>query len=246
MTSTATTPTATPTGPMVLLAGDSTVANYAAAERPMSGWGEHLGGHLNALLGPSASGGPGRGVTVANFAKGGANTSSHRGEGLWDALLRAARPGDIVLIQFGHNDQKLPTLAARGGYRENLTAMVNDCRDHGLTPVLCTPVGRRTLAGDRYASSHGEYPAVVRDLADSLGVALIDVEELSGRVYESYGADGSVRLFMHFLPGEHHLWRDGVTDDTHFSLLGASEVALAVARELRPLVESAPAGEVAR
>lgn len=225
----------TSVSPMILLAGDSTVANYAAAERPMSGWGEHLGTHLNALLGSPASGG---GVVVANFAKGGANTSSHRGEGLWDALLRAARPGDLVLIQFGHNDSKLPSLAARGGYRENLAHMVQDCRDHGLTPVLCTPVGRRTLVDGAYAGSHGEYPLVVRELAESLGVPLIDVEALSAGVYESYGDEGSLRLFMHFSPGEHHLWRDGVRDDTHFSLLGASEVARAVAGELRPLVES--------
>lgn len=236
----------TPAAPMVLLAGDSTVANYAAAERPMSGWGEHLGGHLNALLSRSASDHPARGVAVANFAKGGANTSSHRGEGLWDALLRAARPGDLVLIQFGHNDQKLPTLAAAGGYRENLTAMVKDCRDLGLIPVLCTPVGRRTLGEGRYASSHGEYPGVVREVAESLGVEFIDVEALSATVYEAYGLEGSVRLFMHLRPGEHHLWRDGVTDDTHFSLLGASEVALAVARALRPLVEAALATQDAR
>ncbi len=222
-----------PTGRTVLLAGDSTVANYPAIERPMSGWGEHLGGHLNALLNR------GRGehaeplhIRVANFAKNGANTSSHRGEGLWDALLWTAMPGDVVVIQFGHNDQKLPTLAATGGYRRNLTAMVADCRDRALVPVLCTPVGRRTLGEGVYVSSHGDYPGVVRDLAGQLGVALVDVEALSARIYEAYGPDDSRRLFMHLAPWQHHLWRDGVADDTHFTLRGAGEVALAVASEL--------------
>ena len=209
----------------------------------MSGWGEHLGGHLNALLGSRADG---RGVSVVNFAKGGANTSSHRGEGLWDALLRAAEPGDLVLIQFGHNDGKLPSLAAHGGYRENLAAMVKDCRDRGLTPVLCTPVGRRTLVDGVYVGSHGEYPLVVKQVAESLGVALIDVEALSAAIYESFGAEGSVPLFVHFAPGEHHLWRDGVADDTHFSLFGAGEIALAVARDLCPLIEAALGSEDAR
>ncbi len=222
-----------PAATTVLLAGDSTVANYPALERPMSGWGEHLAGHLNALLNHDrAEGVEPLDVGVANFAKNGANTSSHRGEGLWDALLWSSRPGDVVVIQFGHNDQKLPTLAAGGGYRRNLATMVADCLERDLVPVLCTPVGRRTLGEGGYVSSHGDYPGVVRDLARELSVPMLDVEALSARIYEAYGPDDSRRLFMHLDPWQHHLWRDGVADDTHFTLRGAHEVALAVAGEL--------------
>src|SRR5687768_8635960 len=70
----------------------------------MSGWGAHLEQYPDGL------------GTVRNVAKGGATTTSHRAEGLWGSLLQACRPGDWVLIQFGHNDQKLPELDPDGGY----------------------------------------------------------------------------------------------------------------------------------
>ena len=85
---------------------------------------------------------------VHNFAKGGASTESFRAEGLWDALLELAGEGDLVLIQFGHNDQKRPHLAARTGYAANLRTMVAEVGALGAVPVLCTSVERRHfLAG---------------------------------------------------------------------------------------------------
>ncbi|MET3771945.1 GDSL-type esterase/lipase family protein [Arthrobacter nitrophenolicus] len=96
----------------ILLAGDSTVANCPTQEFPMSGWG----GRLAPLTHTWAA--------VHNFAKGGASTESFRDEGLWDSLLAEAGEGDLVLIQFGHNDQKKPHLAARTGYAANLRTMV--------------------------------------------------------------------------------------------------------------------------
>jgi len=89
----------------ILLAGDSTVANCPTYEYPMTGWGAHLAPHLYNW------------GAVYNFAKGGATTEAFRREGLWDSLLQQAGEGDLVLVQFGHNDQKYPHLAARTGVR---------------------------------------------------------------------------------------------------------------------------------
>ena len=144
------------------LAGDSTVAACPAAEFPMSGWGALLAEHVDA--------------PVRNLAVGGGTTESCR-ETYWPELLDGLAPGDTVLIQFGHNDQKDPELlGARCGYAERLRAMIADVRAREGRPILCTSVERRRFVGERIAPSHGDYPDAVRDLAHELDVPLIDLQ----------------------------------------------------------------------
>ncbi|WP_243076456.1 GDSL-type esterase/lipase family protein [Microbacterium sp. SS28] len=81
------------------LAGDSTVADAKPGEYPMSGWGGELAHFV--------------GRPVRNLAFGGATTESFLQTGTWAALLAAVAPSDTVVIQFGHNDQKIPELSAR-------------------------------------------------------------------------------------------------------------------------------------
>lgn len=210
----------------ILLAGDSTVAACPAHEYPMSGWGAHLAPHVYTW------------GSVHNFAKGGASTESFRAEGLWDALLEAAGEGDPVLIQFGHNDQKRPHLAARTGYAANLRTMVTEVGALGAVPVLCTSVERRhflasatasATAGDVLEQSLEDYPEVVRELAAELHVPLIDLNSWTRGIYTRLGAVGSKSLFCHFGPGEHAHWPDGLADNTHFHVDGARLVAEHVA-----------------
>ncbi|MEV0234975.1 rhamnogalacturonan acetylesterase [Nonomuraea sp. NPDC050786] len=201
----------------VLLAGDSTVASCPAWEAPMSGWGAQLGPYV--------------GAPVRNLAKGGATTASHRAGGLWAALLLEVVPGDTVVIQFGHNDQKDPAIP----YQENLRAFVEEARGAGALAVLCTPVQRRRFEGERLAPTHGDYPDRVRALAAAEGVPLIDLTAATTELYERLGPDGSKALFTHLPPGRHPLHPDGVADDTHFSFRGADEVAAIVAERLKEI-----------
>ena len=212
----------------ILLAGDSTVANCPTYEYPMSGWGAQLAPHVCTQ------------ATVHNFAKGGASTESFRDEGLWDSLLAEAGGGDLVLIQFGHNDQKKPHLAARTGYAANLRTMVAQVRALGGLPVLCTSVERRHfLAGPSsdaaLEESLEDYPEVVREIGLELGVPVIDLNAWTRGLYLRLGRDGSKALFCHFEPGTHAYWPDGLTDNTHFSQQGAALVAGQVAAELQLL-----------
>ena len=78
----------------ILLAGDSTVADYPESQRPMTGWGQAL----RELFAPEN-------VVVKNFAKPGATTKTFMEEGLWDDLRNAITPGDLVLIQFGQRSK---------------------------------------------------------------------------------------------------------------------------------------------
>ena len=222
----------------ILLAGDSTVANCPTHEYPMSGWGAQLALHVY------------RRAAVHNFAKGGASTGSFREEGLWTALLAEAGEGDLVLIQFGHNDQKKQHLAARTGYAANLRTMVGEVRALGAAPVLCTSVERRHFRdapsssagmGDVLEESLEDYPEVVRELGLELGVPVIDLNAWTRELYVRLGREGSVALFCHFAPGEHAYWPDGLADNTHFSQEGAAVVAERVAAGLAELGLTAPA-----
>jgi lysophospholipase L1-like esterase len=188
----------------------------------MTGWGPHLGALVD--------------VPVRNLAFGGATTESFLGSGSWDALLGAVVPGDTVIIQFGHNDQKQPgVLDARGGYTDRLRRMALDVRSKDGRPVLCTSVERRSFDGDRVRPSHGDYPNAVRDLAGELGAPLIDLTVFTSWLYEDLGAEASAGLFCHFAPGTHAHWIDGLDDDTHFHQDGARRVAAFVARSLRAI-----------
>ena len=212
----------------ILLAGDSTVANCPTQEFPMSGWG--------ALLAPLAY----TWGAVHNFAKGGASTESFRAEGLWADLLARADAGDLVLLQFGHNDQKKQHLAARTGYAANLRTMVAEVRSAGAVPVLCTPVERRHFlavppSDAVLEESLEDYPEVVRELGLELGAAVIDLNARTRDIYLRLGREGSRDLFCHFAPGEHAHWPDGLADDTHFSRQGAALVAGEVAGQLKQL-----------
>ncbi|MEV4166131.1 rhamnogalacturonan acetylesterase [Nonomuraea dietziae] len=198
----------------ILLAGDSTVASCPAWEAPMSGWGAQLGAFVSS--------------PVRNFAKGGATTASHRAEGLWAALLREAGPGDLVVIQFGHNDQKDPAIT----YQENLRVFVEEARATGANPILCTPVQRRRFEGERLVPTHGELPRQVRELAGREDVRLVDLTRATTELYERLGPEESRSLFTWFGPGEHPLHPGGISDDTHFNFRGADAVAAIVAREL--------------
>ena len=178
----------------------------------MSGWGAALQARLRS------------GDVVHNFAKGGATTESFITEGLWGALLAEARPGDVALIQFGHNDQKQPDLlAAEGGYRDRLERFVGDLRERDTTVVLCTSVERRLFDGERLRPSHGPYPSAVRALAAAHQVPLIDLTAFTSWLYEHLGVEGSAALFTEM-------------DNTHFHERGAGIVAAFVARSLRAIL----------
>lgn len=207
----------------ILLAGDSTVAAFPSYEYPMSGWGAQLPMEVYWW------------AAVHNYAKGGATTESFREEGLWQQLLHQAVKDDLVLIQFGHNDQKRAHLAARTGYSENLRRMVAEVRAKGAIVVLCTSVERRHFSSGDLEVTLGEYPDVVRELGAELGLQVIDLNTWTRALYLELGEEGSKELFFHFAPGAHAHWAGGLEDDTHFHQNGARRIARHVAAELEAL-----------
>ncbi len=216
------------TAPVIHLAGDSTMADKPNPSYPERGWGQLFREFVRA---------PAR---VENHAKNGRSTKSFIDEGRWDALIKQLQPGDWVIIQFGHNDEKAdkPAVyaAPHGAYRENLLRFVQETRAHGGHPVLATSVARRkwSEAGE-LQPTHGEYPDVVRALAAEEKVPLLELEKLTSDLEREFGVEGSKKLHLWFAANEIPSVTKELKDDTHYSELGARRVAALAAAEIARL-----------
>jgi lysophospholipase L1-like esterase len=218
----------------VYLAGDSTMAPKLAEKRPETGWGEALQPCFDSAT-----------VRVENRARNGRSTRTFIEEGLWRAITDSLRAGDYVFIQFGHNDEskeKVDRYTPPDAYRANLTRFVDDVRARGATPVLLTPLMRRSFdPAGHVRDTHGEYPDLVRAVAAERGVALLDLHRASASALERYGPDSSRALFLQVERGESPNYPEGVHDNTHFSPRGATVMAGLAIDALRrarvPLVE---------
>ncbi|WP_245834277.1 rhamnogalacturonan acetylesterase [Streptomyces aidingensis] len=210
------------------MAGDSTASVYEAARAPRAGWGQAL----PVFTAPD--------VRVVDRALSGASSRSFADAGLLDAILRDIAPGDLLLISFGHNDQKLYD-PARGvepydGYQAYLRTYLDGARQRGAHPVLVTSVERRRFREDGTAySSLGDYPAAMAALAREENVPLIDLNAASIELWQKLGPETTKEYFLWLAPGEHPNYPDGIGDDTHFQAHGAIEVA----RLLGSLLEDA-------
>jgi len=214
---------------VIYLAGDSTMAEKTAEARPETGWGEKLSKFFDD-----------KAIRIENRAKNGRSTRTFIAEGRWADIVKALRAGDYVFIQFGHNDAKADrndVFTPPDDFRRNLLAFVADVRAAKATPVLLTPVMRRSFS-DRgeLLDTHGIYPDIVRKVAADQAVPLIDMHRDSARVLREYGAEGSKKLFLILAPGQSTNYPQGVTDNSHFSPLGAEEMAAVAVDEIRELV----------
>ncbi|MFG3493454.1 rhamnogalacturonan acetylesterase [Streptomyces sp. NPDC047928] len=207
------------------IAGDSTAAQKYADAAPETGWGMALPEFLTPRL------------QVSNHAVNGRSSKSFLDEGRLEPILESIRPGDLLLIQFGHNDQKSADPARYTEpwttYQEQLLRYVTGARAHGARPVLLTSVERRRFdAAGNAVPTHGEYPAAMRALAADQDVALVDIQTASLAEWQLLGPEPSKRYFNHLAPGESPNYPDGREDNTHFRPRGAVEVARLVARGL--------------
>ncbi|UUU21111.1 rhamnogalacturonan acetylesterase [Streptomyces sp. DSM 40750] len=198
------------------IAGDSTAAQKYAAAAPETGWGMALPFFLRS------------GLKVSNHAVNGRSSKSFIDEGRLDVILEAIRPGDFLVIQFGHNDSKVadPTRYTEPWttYQDCLRQYIDGARAHGARPVLATSVERRKFAADGVAQpTHGDYPASMRALAEKEHVALLDVQALSIALWQKLGVEETKKYFN---------WTETEQDNTHFNPPGAIAVARLVVGEL--------------
>jgi len=222
--------------PMLFIVGDSTVHNPGRGER---GWGDVIGKYFDTNK-----------IRVENHALGGRSSRTFQTQGWWDKVLAAAKPGDFLLVQMGHNDGGPldDTNRARGSIRSlgeetkdifnpitkqpetvhtygwYMRKYIADARAKGMTPILCTPVphcpANPVKDGDIEKSI---YVNMATAVAASEKALFINLNQLAMAHYATNTPDGIK-----------HQWFTAA-DNTHSSPAGAELNAGCVVAGIRAL-----------
>lgn len=214
----------------VFMIGDSTMANKPLAPaQPERGWGQLLPLYFKDS------------VHIENLAMNGRSSKSFRDEGRWQPVLDHLRPGDYVIIQFGHNDEKKADpkrfTEPFGSFKENLARYVRETREKQGIPILATPIVRRAFTNQtELRDTHGEYATAVRQVALKEKVPLLDLERRSRELVQALGPDLSKKLYMWIEAGEFASIPEGKQDDTHFNAYGASRICDLAVEEMKVAV----------
>lgn len=199
--------------PVLFIGGDSTVTDqpaeypYAPADS-YAGWGQMLPCWLGA------------GLPVSNHAHSGLTTESFREEGHEALMQESMRAGDYLLLQFGHNDQKLDHLKAGEGYRDRLSEYIREYRKRGICVLLVTPVARNSWrTQDHYSDLLKPYADACLALGEAQGVPVLDLHRCSMEFLLKKGRDAAKAWFY-------------PSDYTHHNDFGAYLMAGFISREI--------------
>ena len=233
----------------IFIIGDSTAANKDISKGKLErGWGMVLQSYFD------------DNIRVDNRALNGRSSLSFINEGRWDAVLKSMKPGDYVIIQFGHNDEKPKAdrhTDPGSTFDYNLAKFVRETREHGGIPILMNCVVRRNffvkapeidddeklrtqtfkdgvkmVEGDTLIDTHGLYRVAPRDVAQRMNVHFVDANRITHDLEQGLGTEASKRLHMWFLPGTEPSEPKGKQDNTHYSVYGAHVVARLLADAL--------------
>lgn len=226
----------------IFMIGDSTMANKDISKgKKERGWGMALQCFFD------------DNIVIDNHAVNGRSSLSFINEGRWDAVLKKIKPGDYVIIQFGHNDEKPKAdrhTDPGSTFDYNLAKFVRETREHGGTPILMNCVVRRNFAkvapkndddealrnqifadapklveSDSLVDTHGLYRVAPRDVAKRMNVHFVDANKITHDLEQGLGKEASKKLHMWFLPGEEPSVPAGKQDNTHYNIYGAHVVA---------------------
>jgi lysophospholipase L1-like esterase len=220
--------------PTVFIAGDSTAARGAGESQ--QGWAVPFADYFNPAK-----------VNVVNLARGGRSSRTFITEGLWDKLLADVKAGDIVLIQFGHNDAgaindssrargSLPGLGEETQEIDNLLTkqheivhtfgwyirkMITDTKAKGATPVVLSLTIRNVWKDGWVEHGSGRYSQWSAEIGKAAGVQFVDVTDIVADKFNTMGEEKVKALY----PRDH----------THFNAVGADLHAAAVVSGLKGL-----------
>ena len=200
-----------PQRPSIVLIGDSTVRNGRGdGSDGQWGWGEPLA----KLIDPAKA-------NVVNRAIGGLSSRTFLTQGHWDRALTLIKPGDLLLIQFGHNDSSPvnDTSRARGTLKgvgeeteaiENLLTkqhevvhtygwyirkFIREAKAAGATPVVCSPVPRKTWQDGKIARAADSYAGWAKQVAAQEGAGFVDLNQRIAERYDALGQEKVEPLF---------------------------------------------------
>jgi lysophospholipase L1-like esterase len=211
----------------VFCIGDSTMSHYdlkgmeeryGGPDFPRRGWAMALSAYLN------------DNAEVRNLAVSGRSSKNFRTQGYWDKVLEEIQEGDFVVIQFGHNDEKVEDTTryteAFGAFKDNLIRYAKEAEEHGAFPVIASSIARRKFnAEEQLVDTHGDYVLASREAAKEAGVPLIDLNQMTTDYLNQLGPEKSKEWFLHIKPGIFEKLPEGMEDNTHLSKQGACAVS---------------------
>jgi rhamnogalacturonan acetylesterase len=224
--------------PTIYIIGDSTVKNGSGkGEGGLWGWGDYFYQQVDTNK-----------IAVRNFAIGGRSSRTFITEGRWDNVLSQIKPGDYVLMQFGHNDGGAvnDSSRARGTIRgtgeetreiDNILTgkheivhsygwymrkYITDAKSKGAIPIVCSLIPRNIWENGRVARSSEDYAKWAKESAESERAFFINLNEIVSAKYEAIGEETVRTKFF-------------LADHTHTTKDGAILNAVAVAEGIRSL-----------
>jgi lysophospholipase L1-like esterase len=156
--------------PTIYILGDSTVCDQSG--ETWNSWGQML----TRWFGP--------GIAIANHAESGETLASSIGDRRFAKVYSLLKPGDYVLMQFGHNDMKNHATNALENYKADYVKVIGEIRAKGATPVIIASMERANGA-DR--DTLMGYPAAALETAAAQNVASIDLHSMSQVFYRALG-----------------------------------------------------------
>ncbi|MBQ6553665.1 MAG: hypothetical protein IJL89_00405, partial [Firmicutes bacterium] len=215
----------------VFIVGDSTACDYSPSTDSTYyykrvGFGTRLSDYFVAE------------AEVVNLALSGRSSSSFTQEDNYKTLINSMKEGDFLIIAFGHNDEKagdarytepLGDKDTAGSFKNSLYKnYIVPAQEKGVTPILCTPIVRRTENGSwsdncLHVANGKSYSDCVRELGQELGLTVIDNTTLTKNLYDELQPEGTVDL---------HAWlsyKSTSVDNTHLNNYGAAYVGYLMA-----------------
>ncbi len=165
--------------PIIWIAGDSTLTDQNAgipyfAKYSCGGWAQMLSEYI-------------KDAAVCNLAHSGLTTNCFRDDGHYSIVQEFIKPGDVFILQFGHNDQKRRNLNAFKGYAANIRRYVNEVRAAGAEAIICSPISRIPLSLTEEEAKRLEMPKkysllksyakAAREVAKELNVSYAELHD---------------------------------------------------------------------
>jgi rhamnogalacturonan acetylesterase len=224
--------------PVIWLIGDSTVKNGSGkGSGGLWGWGDFLYQQFDTS-----------GISIRNCALGGRSSRTYITEGLWDKVLAKVKPGDYIIMQFGHNDggavndssRARGTIRGTGDETEEIDNIITkkheivhsygwymrkyieDTRTKDAIPIVCSPVPRNIWENGKVVRSTGDYAKWAEETASSENAYFINLNKIIAEKYEAIGESVVTSKFF-------------LTEHTHTTEAGAILNAGAVAEGIRLL-----------
>ena len=208
----------------IWMAGDSTMCNYHPQKQyPQQGWGQALAEFMKDP------------AELHNWAVGGRSAKSFKVEGRWDKMMAEVKPGDYVVVAFGHNDAnkaKKERYSTPEDYKEIMRGYAADVKAKGANMIFATSiihsggvnVNKETGIVDSVrggAAGIGPYAKATIELANELNLPCVDLNKLAVDKFTGMKGADVYKLYMRIKPGEYKRLPNGQSDGCHIRDTGA-------------------------